>query len=70
MLIEDLYTALKIISIIGLIITSAMMVAVTFKKLQSYYPEEVEKHRWVFVVAAILIAFVLVFIFEKFFVPK
>jgi len=67
---ESLYLALKIISIVGLIVTSTMIVAIIYKKLKDYYPEDVEKRKHIFLIIAIVLSGVLVFMFDKFFLSR
>jgi hypothetical protein len=60
-------TFLKIVSFIGLIVFCVMMTAVCYKKLDEYYPDAVENHKWAFVAIAVLLSVTSIFIFQKFF---
>ena len=64
---SPLRTFLKFVSFLGLIATVGMMIALLYKKLKDAYPEKVEKNKWVFVVIAILMSALMVFLFRQFF---
>lgn len=61
-----LITFLKIVSLVGLIITVCMMTAVIYQKLKFYYPERAEKSKFIFVFVAILMSAVMTFLFFEF----
>jgi hypothetical protein len=64
---KPLIQFLKIVSMLGLIVTCSMMTAVTYKKLKEYYPTQVEDNKWVFVVFAGLSSMLMIFLFQRFF---
>ena len=61
-----LISFLKIVSLLGLIITSCLMTAVSYRKLEAYYPDQVKKYKWVFILVASLLSFQMFFIYQKF----
>jgi len=63
---KPLLIFLKVVSLLGLIVTTSMMIAVIYKKLKEYYPQLVESHKWVFILMAILMAIIMVFLYQKF----
>lgn len=63
MWLEVLRGVLKIISLIGLMATGPMMVAVTYKKVKERYPSEVKKYKWLFWVMSIVLSVVFLAIF-------
>lgn len=67
MWLESLRSVLKIVSIIGLLATGPMMVAVTYKKLKERYPVEVERNKWAFFVIAFILSVVFFSLFQLLF---
>jgi len=67
---EDLIQFLRIVSMLGMVAFNVMITALIYWKLQVYYPEWIKKHKWIFVVVAVLMSFFMLFIFNRFYVHK
>ena len=62
-----LVSFLRLVSMLGLVITIVMMTAVTYHKLTAYYPKEVKAHKVLFIIAAILVSLAATVLFQRFF---
>lgn len=68
--IENLITVFKIIATIGYLTMSAFIVAIAYRgysKILKDNEEDIKKYRWAFNIAAVLIVFLLIFIFTLLF---
>ena len=66
-LLANLRLILRIVTVLGLIATDVMMLAILYRKLETFYPESMIKFKWVFYVIAIIIAFILLFMYFRFY---
>jgi len=63
---KGLVSFLRTVSLLGLIVTCCMMIAIIYKKLKEKYPVQVESHKWVFILLAALMTFLMLFLYKKF----
>lgn len=56
---------LRIVSMIGMIAFNVMATALVYWKLEFYYPDKVKKNKWLFSLVAVLMSFLMLFIFNK-----
>jgi len=67
MWLESLRQVLKLVSLIGLLATGPMMVAVAHKEIKDRYPEEVKRYNWIFWIVALISSIAFFAMFQIFY---